>query len=126
MKEQDYELLSQYLDGELRGSAAQALRERLMAEPPLRAELERLQMINNRISEAFDFPGADAVPNHISKLLEEPARQAAPQRRKTWGFAVAASLVAATGLLMMPDQGDTPNPQVPSDQLIAHLLEQAP
>jgi len=106
MTEQEYELLSQYLDGELAAPVAQELRKRLIAEPQLRASLERLKKVNNSVKDAFDVPGADAVPARIVKMVENTKTGTnglpAP-RRAGWGLAVAASLVAATGLLLTPD-----------------------
>ena len=42
MTEQDYELLSQYIDDELAAETAQTMRKRLLAEPELRAKFERI------------------------------------------------------------------------------------
>ncbi len=124
MNEQDYELLSQYLDDELRGSAAQALRERLMAEPQLRAQLERMRNVNSTISEAFEFSGSDAAPQHVVDMLGNAA--ARRQRHPAWGFAIAASLVAATGLLLAPDWRQASESHLPGDEVLAQLLERAP
>jgi hypothetical protein len=106
MTEQDYELLSQYLDGELAAPAAQKLRKRLIAEPVLRASLDRLQKVDNRVKDAFDVPGADTVPPRVVTMLENARTRSgrlSQRHRAGWGLAVAASLVAASGLLFMPD-----------------------
>ena len=71
MTEQDYELLSQYLDGELPVEQAQELRKRLLAEPPLQAVYERLKKLNNRVKSAFNVPGADTVPAHVVKMVHD-------------------------------------------------------
>lgn len=102
MKDQDYELLSQYLDGELSATATSELRLRLMAEPELRAHYDRMRKVNADVHDTFNAPGSDAVPQRITQLLQSDS--SANKRRAGWGFAVAASLLAATGLLMNPEQ----------------------
>ena len=103
MSEQDYELLSQYLDGELGASQVQQLERRLGQEPGLRSQLERLQSVNASLVSAFDIPGADTVPTAVTRMVTDSGHSnvvAFPQRHKAGlGFAVAASLLAATGLL---------------------------
>jgi hypothetical protein len=120
MKEQDYELLSQYIDGELAADQAQTLRHRLMSEPELRAAYDQLCSVNDEIRETFNAPGLDAVPPRVSALLEN-GRAASQSRRAGWGFAVAASLLAATGLLLNPDWRQTD-----SDVQFASVLDSTP
>ena len=120
MKEQDYELLSQYIDGELAADQAQTLRHRLMSEPELRAAYDQLCSVNDEIREAFNAPGLDAVPPRVSALLEN-CHAASQSRRAGWGFAVAASLLDATGLLFNPDCR-----QAESDVQFASLLDSTP
>jgi hypothetical protein len=133
MTEQDYELLSQYLDGELAAPAAQELRKRLIAEPVLRASLDRLQKVNNRVKDAFDVPGADTVPPRIVTMLKNARTRSgrlSQQQRAGWGLAVAASLVAASGLLFMPDWhqqiGDSLAISAGEDALLTYELEYSP
>jgi hypothetical protein len=130
MTEQDYELLSQYLDGELAAPEAQKLRKRLIAEPVLRASLDRLQKVNNRVKGAFDVPGADTVPPRVVTMLKNARTHGgrlSRQHRAGWGLAVAASLVAASGLLFIPDwrqqTGDSLAVSANEDALLAHELE---
>ena len=130
MTEQDYELLSQYLDGELAAPVAQELRKRLIAEPQLRASLERLKAVDNSVKDAFAVPGADAVPARIVKMVANAKTRTGGlpvPRRAGWGLAVAASLVAATGLLLTPDwRHQTPEHPAGSatgDALLASVLE---
>ncbi|RLA60860.1 MAG: hypothetical protein DRR04_04555 [Gammaproteobacteria bacterium] len=133
MTEQDYELLSQYLDGELAAPAAQELRKRLIADPALRESLERLQKVNNRVKDAFDVPGADTVPPRIVTILKNARTRRgrlSQQQRAGWGLAVAASLVVASGLLLMPDwhqqTGESLAVSAGDDALLAHELETSP
>lgn len=127
MTEQDYELLSRFIDGELDRAQAQALRARLMAEPELRKALDRMRAVNHRVRTAFDVPGANRVPPAIE--LQVRNRAASARTLHHWGVAVAASLVAVAGLLLAPqwrqkDQhpGDAPA----SDRPLAQVLETVP
>jgi hypothetical protein len=129
MTEQDNELLSQYIDGELAADTAQTMRKRLLAEPELRANFERMKEINNSVRNAFDVPGADTVPASALKALKsaETRSSALPRgNRAGWGLAVAASLVAATGLLLTPDWNQQPGNTPTADTLLATALEQTP
>jgi len=133
MTNQDYQLLSQYLDGELSASTAQELRLRLIAEPELRASLEHLQKVNNRVKSAFDIPGADAVPARIVQMVENAETRSGQkfrQGRAGWAMAIAASLVAAIGLLLIPDPGQQSGDNIvdlaSQDALLAHVLEHSP
>jgi len=144
MKEQDYEQLSQYLDGELASPEAQALRRRVLAEPELRAALDKMRKINDEVQSAFDLPGADRVPPSIA------ARLSAAESRQTgtvttpagsavatlvaapapWKMALAATLVAAAGVLMVPDWQETSRQDssvgVPTSDLLSSTLEGTP
>ena len=94
MKDQDYELLSQFIDGELPAEASQELRGRLLAEPELRATYERLRKLDGRIRETFNAPGTDTVPSRVTSLLER-RKNSADRKHAGWGFAVAASTGSA-------------------------------
>lgn len=96
MNEQDLEKLSQFLDGELAPQEARLLRERLLAEPELRATLDRMKTVNQRVVNAFG-PETGKVPPRVVRLLRSPGQG---QRRVGWGFALAASLLAGAGLLL--------------------------
>jgi hypothetical protein len=102
VSQQDYELLSQYLDGELPGKSD--LEQRLAAEPELRAVLERMQAQDSRLHSAFNKADVEHVPASITRLLQPvPADVLARPRRATpaWGYALAASLaVAVCGTLL--------------------------
>jgi len=122
MRDQDYELLSQYLDRELPAVAAQELRLRLLAEPELRASYEQMRNINDDVRNTFNAPGNDAVPQRIANLLSH--HSSAAKRRAGWGFAIAASLLAATGLLMNPEWRQSSN--MPGDPVVNAALETTP
>ncbi len=120
MNEQEYELLSRYLDGELPAAEARELRERLLAEPQLRAELDRMKAVNARLVATFGSDEAGQVPERISALLQAPRRD---HRRAGWGFAVAASLLAGTGLLLGPQLGQFAGNDDSREALLAGALE---
>ena len=129
MTEQDNELLSQYLDGELAAPAAQSLRQRLMAEPQLRSALERLRAVDNRVKNAFEAPALEAVPQHVVNMVQNAATrpERSSHKRAGWGLAIAASLLAATGLLMNPESRqqsvDYMTTVAAQDSLLSQLLE---
>lgn len=126
MTEQDYELLSQFIDGELDRAQAQAVRRRLLAEPVLRAELDRMQSVNDRVRAAFDTPEADRVPPAVVAALSDSSARSRPAHH--WGAAVAASLAAAAALLFAPQwrQADEhPDGTPAADALLAQVLESA-
>lgn len=143
MTEQDYELLSQYLDGELASPEAQALRRRLLAEPELRGALDRMRHVDDKVKNTFDIPGVDEVPPAVAARLrsDDPVVPAVvtPIRGATaalaaspapWKMALAASLVAAAGLLLAPswqqnaEQGEMG--AFPDNGLLSAALENSP
>lgn len=132
MTEQDYELLSQYLDHELTETAAADLEQRLAADAQLKAGLERLRMDNERLKQAFSAPGLETVPAGIIALVErdaQPAIAPLPHRHTAgWGFALAASLVVAASALLINQWNPTANrPSTPAtDSMLSGVLEQAP
>ena len=133
MTQQDHELLSQYLDGELPAPLAQEMRQRLLAEPELRAGFERLKSVNNQVRDTFNVMGADEVPAHIERMvqdLEVPAGRGFQGRRAGWGLAVAASVLAATGVLFnLGDSGQNADHMAQvkrHDSLLSPVLDQSP
>ncbi|TDG13553.1 hypothetical protein E2F43_08440 [Seongchinamella unica] len=123
MNEQDYQLLSQYLDGELNDIAARQLEQRLQAEPQLRASLEEMGKLDDRVKQAF--AGTDKAPQRIvamlrpaSNIVSFPARR----QRRAWQYAVAASLVAAAGVLLAPQWQQN----APAGPTLAGILETTP
>lgn len=127
--EQDYELLSQYLDGELSAAATSQLQQRLATERGLQGLLERLQASDASLKSAFERPALSAVPPHIVDLVQPPASPVIiplPHRRTAqWGFALAASLaVAVCGTLLSQWGGN--GAQMTVDASLAQALEHTP
>lgn len=137
MNETDCELLSQYLDGELASPDAQALRRRLLAEPELRAALEHMRKVNDQVRTTFDTPGADRVPPAIAARLQSeraaPSGSAVPLRGGSialapapWKLAIAASLVAAAGVLLVPEWRQAGEQAGMDANFLAQSLESTP
>lgn len=128
MNNQDYELLSQYIDGELDASTTVQLQHRLEREETLRQSLRAMQAVNSRVHAAF--LNTDTIPGHIPDLLGKKQSNvvAFPQinRRSGWGFAIAASLLAASGLLMFQNGGQMAGSFPEQDALISSVLGQTP
>jgi hypothetical protein len=129
MTDQDLELLSRYIDGELPSAAAQTLRKRLLTDLQLRARLDRMQTVDSSVKAAFDMPGAADVPARVIEMVENTTTSTgglSAQHRAGWGLAIAASLLAATGLLLAP-QWQQSSGELPSgDALLADTLENSP
>ncbi|GAB3321924.1 hypothetical protein [Haliea atlantica] len=105
----DFQQLSAYVDGELHGVQRQQLEARLAAEPALAATLAALREQQAQLRAPFQGAG-EAVPAHVRALLEKgnnvvslPTRRGGYwQGRPLHRLAVAASLLAAVGLLALP------------------------
>ena len=129
MTEQDHELLSQYLDGELGASQVLQLERRLVAEPLLQARLERMEALNNNLINAFSGEGVERVPPAVTRMLQQATGKVVnfPARKEAaWGFAVAASLLAASGLLFFEQSAPGNDSQAAADNLLAQALEHTP
>lgn len=123
MKDQDLELLSQYLDGELDIFSSRKLEQRLNVEPELAETLSQLQLQHSTIQSAYSDKAQ--VPGRVKAMLEPDGNVVAlPQRsrRPAWQYAVAASLVAAAGLVMTPSWQESPI----SEKNLASVLESSP
>lgn len=142
MNNQDEELLSQYLDGELNAAQSLQLEQRLEQEPQLLSSLQRMQELNKTLKSTFNNPQTRSVPARIINMLTRPAaqpgedRQASgtivpfhgQQRKARWSFAIAASIMAASGLLLVQGTGQqlADTSTTGSDPLLAQILETTP
>lgn len=123
MNEQDYQLLSQYLDGELNQIAARQLEQRLQTEPQLQATLNEMGTLDSRVKQAF--AGTDKAPEQLVAMVRPASNVVALSQRKhrpAWQYAVAASLVAAAGVLLAPQW----QPDSPAGPTLAGILETTP
>lgn len=133
MTDKDYELLSQYIDGELSSGAADELRQRLAEDSGLQAQLQRMQAVNQSVQKAFSGIEREQVPAEVSELLQPAGAKVIPfpsrQGRSRVGFAIAASLVATCGLVLTQNWQDsaTGSPaSIGGDTLLSQVLEQSP
>ena len=120
--EQDIELLSQYIDSELSADQTQALRKRLLAEPELRASYDSLRAANEQLKAHFNTAAVTEIPANVSNLLSTPDSNG-DSRRAGWGLAVAASILAASGLLLAPQSGQFAGSEADSANTLAQALE---
>ncbi len=129
MSNQDFELLSTYLDGELDAAAARALEQRLQQEPLLARKLQQLRELQASLQLAFgDSADGTQVPVRIRELLQpQPVRiLPLPHRSSRWStgarssVAIAASLILALGLVLAP-QWQQRNPA--ADPVLSAALE---
>jgi len=128
ISEQDYQLLSQYLDHELPLPANRELEQRLASEPQLQAALQQLQATDNQLKSIFAAAQLKNVPARIVAMLDKAPSNVVslPQRRvANWGFALAASLVVATSAVLLSQYGQGPAGIAGTDQLLAASLEQS-
>ncbi|MFT5710103.1 MAG: negative regulator of sigma E activity [Halioglobus sp.] len=142
MNNQDEQLLSQYLDGELNADQSTQLEQRLEQEPQLLCSLQRMQALNKTLKSTFNTPLARSVPARIINMLARPDvqpsedRQASgtvvpfpgKQRKARWSFAIAASIVAASGLLLVQGSGQqlADTSSTGSDPVLAQILQTTP
>jgi hypothetical protein len=130
LTEQDHQLLSQFVDGELSPQAACDMEQRLASEPALSARLEALSALDHRLKSAFANPQLESVPGHITSLLSPTPARILPwrQRRSSgWGYAIAASLaVAVCGTLVSQWERDSGQAGEQMEHSLAQALEQLP
>jgi hypothetical protein len=125
MTDNDYQLLSRYIDGELDTARAQRLALRLAAEPELRATLAQLNRVQARLQQSFST--TDVAPDHVVDMLRPAQANVLPftprRARSAWQYALAASLIAAAGLLLAPQWQGSNSPTAPT---FASVLESSP
>ena len=123
--EQDYELISQYLDKELSQADASRLEQRLAAEPGLQASLNELQTLQARLQDTYNAAAAGSVPEEITALLHDTPVRIVPlphRRVANWGFALAASLVVAVAATQLVQQSHQPG----ADAALSIALDNSP
>ena len=87
MTEQDYEQISAYLDKQMSQVEVTAFKQRLLAEPDLRQELEMIQGHDESLKSAISDIDNDPLPESLSSLLEEK------DKTSSYWLPLAASLV---------------------------------
>ena len=137
-RDDDIEILSRYIDGELPANDSRALEARLHDDADLRAQLVKLEELNPLLSDALSERGS--IPETVLGLLDQQPAQAAadtgnvvsfPSRgaaaavnsQPRWGFAMAASLAAAVALSLVLSTDKSPS--LPgNDALVSQGLDQ--
>lgn len=69
MKNEDQDLLSQYIDGELDSQDTLLIKQRLLAEPELNEHYQKLKQLNGAIENAFSDIAEDPIPDGLADLL---------------------------------------------------------
>lgn len=129
---EDFEQLSAYLDGALDSHRQEVLEARLSREPELRTVLQDLQSLQQQLrAPLLKAADPEAVPGRIRGLLAPAKDKVVPFPSRRGGywrarglprFAVAASLVAALGLLLLPQWQDS----TPAGSSFSTALETLP
>ena len=143
LQDQDIELLSQYIDGELPPAASRRLEERLRSEPALQRGLIGMEELNQRLRDALDeraslraelYTLIDAaaqpqVAPATATVVPFPQRQrhAVPARSRLWPAAMAASLVGAVALGLVVGTGQQADNGLPgNDRFVSAALDTQP
>jgi len=134
----DEELLSQYLDSELNAQESQQLEQRLANEPALQLMLDEMRNMDQTLKSSYRTSRARTVPARILDMLSKPLSQSSSpgkaggdvipfpnqQRKARWSFAIAASVMAASGLLLVQGTGQQLADQSSgADTLLSQALE---
>ena len=145
MTTKDEELLSQYLDGELAALESAQLEQQLAVDSQLQNSLQQMREMNETLKSTFNTSRARVVPARIISMLSKsntrPVKDLGTatnvvsfpvrQRKASWGFAIAASIMAASGLLLVQGTGQqlagpSPASGTFSDNMLAQELDRAP
>jgi anti-sigma factor RsiW len=139
--EHDIQLLSRYLDGELPAPESRELESRLHSDGSLQSTLLRMQELDHRLRDAL--AERESVPESIMALLTASQadeagsdnvlrfpvagaeRRADTAQAPRWGFALAASFVAAIALVLVSNLDQTPQSSLPgNDSLVSRALDE--
>lgn len=94
LAEKDIELLSAYLDGELDAAQTKALKERMLAEPHLRRELEAMQSADEMLSAFAGQIDDRPLPEALDRIIgESEGTQGGHVQQQAYGFFAAAAAV---------------------------------
>jgi len=132
ISESDFEQLSQLLDGELDKPGQQHLEQRLALEPELASAWRQLQTVHATLRQAYAGSKTSTVPSSVRCMLdgEKSARDSADKvvplfsPRRLWPAALAASLVLAVSIALLP--GNESQSQGGAGLTLAAALESLP
>jgi hypothetical protein len=128
----DHQLISQYLDGELNQAQMAQLEARFAVDSELSAHLDQLRDIDQALRDSVATEGR--VPEHITAMLSQPDDTVVPLRprqQQRWGLAVAASLLAGIAVVNGPrwiadGTESLMVPDIAESAAFAQILEQEP
>jgi len=80
MKETDFDLLSQYVDGELDSEQQLQLKQRLLQEPELNKLCQQMRGFDNNIRDVMPDFASEEMNDSLSALLTTPTSQPADNR----------------------------------------------
>lgn len=115
-------LLSEFVDGELRGPARERVVDTLYGSPELRRAWARYHLIGDAVRKVGPVPGADTIAGNVSAALsDEHVVHLKPHSRRSRlhalsGLAIAAAVasIAIVGIHSLDDAGTQP-PRVAGD-----------
>ncbi len=115
LSEQDHQLISASLDGELAPEQEMAFKHRLLQEPALNKQYQAIKAMGQDLKNTFADIASTPVPQSLSSLLEDDIQveneQKATQNNQ-WRFLALAASVAAIGLLSFFGLQNTSDNQV--------------
>ena len=129
-RQEDSQLLSRYLDGELSINEQTLLKKRLLSETDLSREYNRLKSVNDLLLHHFN-ENTKSVPPRTAAMLGSVESKIVTMphgANPIWQFATAATVVAAIGLFLVRGWGDFPAGQpvlFEQDQLLSQALDHA-
>lgn len=114
LSEQDHQLISASLDGELAPEQDLAFKRRLLQEPELNKQYQAFKALGQDLKSTFGDIAATPVPQELSALLAGDKKvedNKAPQNNQ-WRFLALAASVAAIGLLSFFGLQSTSNKEI--------------
>lgn len=80
----DFDLLSQYLDGELDSQQSLELKQRLLAEPDLNKQLRKIKNLNTNIQEVMPDYDEEPLSDDLAALLAVDETEEKQVERPAW------------------------------------------
>lgn len=99
MNQEDHDLLSAYVDGELEPAARAEVQKRLLADQDFNAAHQKLIKLQHNIQSTFPLPETSTAPQSLSDLLEPKQEDETKKHRSAWWLMPLAASVAAVFLL---------------------------
>ena len=109
MKQDDYDLLSQFIDGELDTAQATEVRHRLLAEPELNGLYQQLKALNDSVKSAMPDFHNEPVSDELAQLLNlnNQAKSSDTSWRHLLPLAASVAVVFVMGYLFISQPFDS-------------------